>query len=167
MGDFVAYNSRWRLALLLFGAVCFVLAGLWMGGIFGPPPHSGRYPDGEILVVGWLSVFFFGLCALAIVKKFFDPSEQLRIGPLGVRSRSWSEETIPWSEITNVTIWRYGRQKMIVLHLRNPDRFPGRGLAGMLAAANRKLTGGDITLNLTSTDRSVADTLSAIQRFKQ
>ena len=162
----MAYNSRWRLALLLLMAIGFVLLGLWMGGIFGTPPHSRRYPDGEIFIVGWVCALFFGLCGLAIVKRFFDPSEQLRIGPLGVRFRSWSEDTVPWSEITRVTIWSHRRQKAIVLHLRNPDRFPGRGLAGKLAAANRKLTGGDISLNLTGTDRRFTDAMSAIQCFR-
>ena len=162
----MAYNSRWRLALLLLVAIGFVLLGLWMGGIFGTPPHSRRYPEGEILVVGWGCALFFGLCGLAMVKRFFGPREELRIGPLGVRFRSWSEITVPWSEITRVTIWHYRRQRAIVLHLRNPDRFPGRGLASKLAAANAKLTGGDICLNLGGTDRNVTDAMSAIQRFK-
>lgn len=166
MEVFVAYNSRRRLALLLLLDVSLVLSGLWMGGIFGTPPHSARYPDGEILVVGWFGVLFFGLCGFLMVKRLFGPSEQLRIGPSGVRFCSWSEETVPWSEIKRVSVWSYRRQKAIVLHLRNPDRFPGRGLAGTLAGANRSLTGGHISLNLTGTDRSFADAMAAIQRFK-
>lgn len=166
MGEFVAYNSRWRLALILLGALGVIGLGLWMGGIFGAPPHSRRYPDGEIFVVGWFSALIAGLCTFAIVKRLVDPKEQLRIGPSGVRYPSWSENTVPWSEITDVTVWCYKRQKMIVLHLLNPDRFPGRGLAGTLASANRKLTGGDISLNLTGTDRSFAEVMAAIERFK-
>ena len=166
MGDFVGYNSRWRLALLLLGSFSFVVLGLWMGGIFGVPPHSHRYPDGEIFVIGWFGVLFFGLCGVAIIKKFFDPREQLRIGPAGVSCRSWGEETVPWSEITDVTTWRYRRQNLIILHLRNPDRLPRRGLAGRLATINRELTGGDLSLNLAGTDCSYREAMAAIQRFR-
>jgi hypothetical protein len=116
--------------------------------------------------VGWFSVLFFGLCGIAAVKRLFDPNDQLKIGPSGVRWRPWSEHTIPWSEIVEVTIWSFKRQKAIVLHLRSPASFPGRGLAAMFAGANRKLTGGDISISLTGTDRSFEEAMSAIARFR-
>ena len=124
MADFVAYYSRWRVVMLLLGCIAFVALGLWMAGIFGPPPHSSTHPDGEIFVFGWLGVLFFGLCGVAGVRNLFDSREQLSIGPSGVRYSQWSEDTIPWSEITDVTIWRYKRQKTIVLHLRDRARYP-------------------------------------------
>src|SRR5438132_1378818 len=151
MEDFVAYDSRWFSAFLLLMAGAIFLSGLWMGGLFGTVPHSDR----EIFLVGWCFVLFSGFCGFELIKEFLDPSETLRIGQHGVRVANWSEDTIPWSEITRVTTWR-GKQRLIVLHLRNPDRFPGRRWAAFIAAANRPWTSGDISFRLDGTDRSFA-----------
>jgi hypothetical protein len=85
---------------------------------------------------------------------------------LGVRYRQWSDDTIPWSEITDVTVWRYKRQKVILLHLKHPDRFSARGLVAKFAAINRRLTGGDISISMTATDRSFDEAMAAIQQFR-
>jgi len=165
MGDFTAYNSRSRLALLVLGSAVFVLAGLWMSGALGSPPDSRRYPHAVVLGIGWFSVIFFGLCGAVALKKAFDSTPQLQIGPSGIRWHPWSDQTIPWSEITDVTTWSFKRENCIVLHLRDPARFPGRGLAARLSGANRMLTGGDISISLTGTDRRFEEALSAIAHF--
>jgi hypothetical protein len=166
MDDFMAYNSRWRVALLLLGCVAFVMLGLWMAGIFGEPPNSRRYSPGFLFVVGWSSVLLFGVFGLAGVRKFFDASVQLEIGTSGIRWSPWSDRLIPWSEIADVTTWRSNRQRMIVLRLHHPERFPRRGLAANFAAVNRKLTGGDIAITLTGTNRGFEEAMSAIARHR-
>lgn len=166
MDDFVAYWSRSRIALLALAAVPVVAAGLWMGGVFGPPPSSSRYQPEFMFAIGWLSVVFFGLFGVMWVKRLFDGREQLRIGSAGIRAAQWSDQTIPWSEIADVTTWSYRSQKAIVLHLRDKTRFHGRGMAAMFSSVNRNLTGGDITISLTGTNRRVEDALSSIDRFR-
>jgi hypothetical protein len=166
MGDFVAYNSRWRVALMFLGTVGFVALGMWMVGAFGEVPSSRRHSASFTIGIGWLCILFFGLCGVAIVKKFFDDRAQLQIGPSGIRWQPWSDHLIPWSEITDVTTWSYKHQKAIILHLNNPDRFPGRGLTAKLAGANRMLTGGDISISLTGTNRSHEDAMAAIAHFR-
>ena len=108
---------------------------------------------------------FFGLCAFAIGKRFFDGKAQLSIDVNGIVSPEWSDKLIAWSEISNVSTWSHKRQKFVVLHLRNPDRFPARGWAGKLAFANRDLTRADLTISLTGTDRSFDVAMSAIEGF--
>jgi len=166
MGDFTAHNSRWRLALMFVGCIAFVAAGLWMGGALGDAPSSRRYGGGVIFGVGWFSVLFFGLCAVAVAKRYFDRRSQLKIGPCGVFWRPWSDCTIPWSEIADVTVWKHQRQKAIVLHLTDPVRFPARGLTRKFGGANRYLTGGDISISLTGTDRSFEEAMWAIEQFR-
>jgi hypothetical protein len=164
MDDFVVYPSRWKIALILSGGLVFVGLGLWMGGVFGPPPASHRYPPELVRQIGWVAVVFFSLCCVIGAGRLFDRREQLRIGRDGIRARHWSDRTIPWTEIVDITTWSYRRQTSIILHLRDPALFPGRGVAGLLAAANRSMTGGDIALSLTGTDRTTEEALAAIER---
>ncbi len=166
MKEFVAYNSRWRVAFIFLGAAGFVALGLWMVGAFGDVPSSLRHSAGYTITIGWLCISFFGLCAVAMVKRLFDRRAQLQIGPSGIVWSPWSDKLIPWSEITDITTWSYKGQKAIILHLGNPDHFPGRGLAAKLAGANQKLTGGDISISLTGTNRNYESALSAIAEFR-
>lgn len=166
MPDFVAYSSRWRVTLLILAAAAFVGTGLWMAGVFGAPPGSRRYPAALMVAIGWFGVIFFGLCGVVAIKKLLDTGEQLRVGPSGICWTPWSDLTIPWSEITDVTGWEFRGQKTIVLHLRDPDRFPAKRPFAILAGANRALTGGDISISLAGTDRSFPEALAAIQRFR-
>jgi hypothetical protein len=166
MVDFVAYPSRGRIALIVVGCLTLVGLGLWMNGVLGSPPPSVRYASSFILVIGWVSVVFFGLAAVLWGKRLFDRREHLRIGPDGLRSAPWSDQTIPWSDVVDVTTWTFKGQKAIVLHLRDPARFPGRGLAAMTADANRSLTGGDISISLTGTDRTFEDAILALDQFR-
>lgn len=165
MDDFIAYSSRWRTAGLVMGSLVFVAIGLWMIGAIGPAPTSGRYSQSLILLAGWASIIFFGFCAAGWGKRLVDRQAQLRIGAAGIHSAPWSTQTIPWSEISDVGTWSSQGQTMIVLHLRDRTRYPGRGLAAMLADTNRGLTGGDVSISLTGTDRTVEEALSWVERF--
>lgn len=161
MDDFVAYPSPWRIALLILGSMGFVVLGLKMAGAFGLSPRSGNPSP-----VGWFSVIFFGFCAIMGMKMLFNTREQVRIGATGIRWTRWSDQLIPWSEIEKVTTWHYKGQKSIILHLRDPDLFPGRGILGRAAKANRLMTGGDIGITMIGTNRSFADAMAAIDRFR-
>jgi hypothetical protein len=165
--DFVAYPSRWRIALIVLGAITFVALGFWIIGAFGEMPMSRRYSPVFLNAIGWLSIVFFGACGIVGAQRFFVTEEELRISKAGIRWQRWSDKTIPWSEITDVTTWSHQRQRFIVLHLRDPARFPGGGVLGMAARANRALTGGHIGISMTAMDRSFDDAMNAIERLRR
>ncbi len=165
--DFVTYPSRWRIALLLLVTFAFVLVGLWAVGAFGPPPVSRRASPAATNAIGWVCIVFFGLCGLAIIRMFFDKRVQLRINASGICWIRWSDEMIPWSEITDVTTWQYQLQKFVVLHLRDATRFPSQSRLAALAGASRALTGGDIAITMSGTDRSYSEAMEAINRFRK
>ena len=166
MEEFVALQSRWRLLLLLLVAMAFVWAGLLMIGAFGPPLTSNRASPEFVTIFGWIAIVFFGLCAIAIAKRLFDGGEALRIGTTGISFAAWSDQTIPWSEITDISEWSFRGQRSIILHLRDPGRFPGKGVLGFAAKANRALTGGDMAITLTGTNRSFDEAVEAITRYR-
>jgi hypothetical protein len=166
MQDFVANSSRWRIALMILGCAGFVAIGLWMIGAVGDLPSLRRLPSAVRLGIGWLGIIFFGFCGVSWIKRLSSGGEELRIDSVGIRWVRWSEQTIPWLEIGDVTTWSYKGQKSIILRLRNPARFPGRGFLGWTGKANRALTGGDIALSLASTDRSFDEAMTAIERFR-
>ncbi len=166
MEEFVALQSRWRLVLLLLVAMAFVWAGLLMIGAFGPPLTSNRASPEFVTIFGWIAIVFFGLCAIVIAKRLVEGGEALRIGRTGISFAAWSDQTIPWSEITDISEWSFRGQRSIILHLRDPNRFPGKGVLGFAAKANRALTGGDMAITLTGTNRSFDEAVEAITRYR-
>jgi hypothetical protein len=144
----------------------FVVLGLGLVGAFEAPWVSPRRSHVVGMTFGWICITFFGACAVVIARTFFDTGPLLRIGSQGVWWKRWSDETVPWSEITDVTIWQHKGQKCLILHLRDPARFPGRGLMGWAGKANRALTGGDIGITLTGTNRSIKDAMAAVEYYR-
>lgn len=159
MPTFVARPSKIRLGLLLLGSLGFVALGLWIAGIFGSPPAP------EKIGWGWASIAFFGLCSIVIARRLADDGDQVTIGPAGIFSKQWSDQTILWSDIVDVSVWEYRRQKSIILKLKDPSRYPSTTVLGKLAAANRMLTGGDLPISLTGTDGQFDDAMAAINYF--
>ena len=166
MTDFVAHISRRRTVLLVLFAGMVVVVGMWLAGLLEPLPPSSPGIRVFLVSTGWVAILFFGLSAVINVKRLFERGEQLRIGPAGIYSKPWSEQTISWAEVANVTIWTMSGQSNIVLHLRDRSRFPGKKLPAMFAGLTRRLSGGDVGISMTGTDRSLAEALAAIGRFR-
>ncbi|WP_447953280.1 STM3941 family protein [Sphingopyxis chilensis] len=157
MQPLVARNSRWRILLIMLGALAFVAAGVWIAGIAGPAPSPGKE------WAGWLSIIFFGVFAPMAFSRLLDDDVQIRISRSGIYYKQWSEQTIPWEEIAEISVWKFKRHKLPVLHLVHPGRYPSTTLSGKMARADRMLTGGDITITLTGMDCSFDEVVAAIQ----
>jgi len=158
---FVARSSPSRLMLIVAGALAFVALGVWLAGILGEPPEPGRE------WIGWVAIIFFGGCALVAAPRLFDSSEQVKISGAGVYAKQWSEQTIPWHEIIDISVWEFRGQRSLILHLANPERYPSSTLLGKMTGVNRALTGGDVAISLTGTDRKFADALAGAEYFRR
>lgn len=152
MDDFVAHTSRWRTARDVGPALAFVGGGLWMVGAFGPVQASRRMGPLMTEFVGWLCILFFGMCVVLCAKQWWKNEERLRISRSGVRITEWSDQTIPWDEISDVTEWRDNNAEFIVLHLRDPSRF--------------RLTGSELSVSLYGTNREFDEAMVAIATFR-
>lgn len=157
---FVARPSPARLTLLVLGSLAFVVLGAWVAGWLGPAPRPGRE------WIGWAAMLFFGLGAIVGVRRLFDQDDQIVVDGSGLYWKQWSEQTIPWSEVTDIREREIRRQRFLCLYLRNPERFPsGSAFSRMIRASNAMADFGDISLSPIGTDKSFTELKDAILAY--
>lgn len=98
--------SKGKLVLMFAGSLLFVAAGFWFikapetftETIFKPSPTL-------IIILGYASIIFFGLCAVFIFRKLFDTKAGVVIDDKGIHDNSSgvSAGFIPWSDISNIS----------------------------------------------------------------
>lgn len=154
---FVARNNAARLLLMAAASLGFVAAGLWIAGVFGPPPRPGRE------WIGWVAILFFGAAGVAILRRAVDGGELIVVDRHGIFWRPQGDAPIPWTAIRALGTGTVRRQRFICLHLHDPDAWPPRR-RNPLGALNRGLGFGDIAISATGTDRSFADLQEAVDR---
>lgn len=149
--------------------LCWLAAGtgLLLTGATGVVIRATHHADWELVIVGWIAAVFFGLGSLVLLRRLFQTEAALRIGPAGIRFLPWSEETIPWREIVGVTVWRHRSQECVMLKLRDPERFPGRGLMGLFGRFNPWLTsGGHVSISMHGTGRRLDEVMRVIAAYR-
>ena len=144
--------SKTKLILLVAGSCIFVAGGLWMLSISAAEVESHRRYNDPLFVhgVGIVAALFFGLCGLVGIKKLFDKKPGLVFNNHGIISNSSgvSAGLIPWSEISGFDIYEVHKQKMLVILLKNPDKYieMGNTLKRNLNKVNFKLCGSPIAI---------------------
>lgn len=113
---FVAVNSRLRYAVLLLGSLCFVAGG---GFIVARVPGAQAW-------IGWMSIVFFGGCALIGLWQLFDPRPRLVIDGHGVFDRTLGVGVIPWADIVGAELAAIQGHPFVCLELRNPEYWLGK-----------------------------------------
>ena len=120
--------SKIKLLLFLLGSLTFVGLGLWL--VINPSTiqHSHRYSPTTILIAGYASIIFFGLCALFFIRKLPENRPGLIIDDLGLSDNSSgvSGGQILWSDISNISVLEIHRQKIIMLKVKNPEDYINR-----------------------------------------
>ena len=154
---FVANVSRRRTALLVLGAIGFVVAGVFML----------RDPEGglTLMVFGWAAILFFGLCGLIGIRQLFRSGPDIRIDEQGIWWRRWSDQVVPWEAIVALYPAGVGRTAFLCLKLVDPAAYPSTHVMGKFAGINRASGFGDISVTTTGTDRSFTELLAAVERF--
>ncbi len=120
--------SKIKLLLALLGSLTFIGLGLWL--IINPPSteHYHRYSPTTMLLAGYASVIFFGLCAFFFIRKLPDNRPGLIIDNLGLSDNSSGVAggLILWSDIINISVLKIQRQKFIMLQVKNPEEYINR-----------------------------------------
>ena len=120
--------SKIKLLLMLVGSLTFVALGLWLVITRPTAHHFHRYNSTTMLIAGYASIIFFGLCALIAMRKLFDNRPGLVIDDLGLSDNSSgvSSGQILWADILNISVIEIQRQKIIMLQVNNPQDYINR-----------------------------------------
>jgi hypothetical protein len=111
--------------VMLLGALIFVAIGLWF--VISPPSIKNSFWGNptKIAIAGYASIIFFGLCSFFLIRKMFDAKIGLIIDNTGITDNSsgLSAGHIPWLDIEKISVIEIHRQKLILIHVKNPHHY--------------------------------------------
>ena len=91
------------------------------------------------------------LSAVFGLVKLRDDRPGLVFGPDGFTDNASATAAgfVPWSEVTGVGVMEFNRQKMLVVGVRDPEKYLARGgaLKQMLGRANARMCGSPIVIS--------------------
>jgi hypothetical protein len=119
----VILGARWKSALPLLISLAFVALGLSLS-------HG---PAAKHVIVGWLTVLFFGFCFLTGVLQLMRPT-RLRMTPQGftIEMFPWRPRTVSWGDVDEFFLWTRRGAKLVAF-----SYVPGRAPDGLITRANR------------------------------
>lgn len=103
-----------------------------------------------IYAVGIASLSFFGLGAVVGIWRLLSPKLGLIISSKGIEIFAIGASTkITWSEISGFSVFEVHSQKMLIIHLHNPQEYidVGNNFRRRIAAANHKMCGSPISIS--------------------
>ncbi|MDE3250484.1 MAG: hypothetical protein KGO82_17615 [Bacteroidota bacterium] len=120
--------SKGKLTIMLIGSVAFVAIGLWM--VISQPTFWGGLISNQllILITGFVSILFFGLCSLVLVQKLRSNDPGLIIDKTGITDNAsgLSAGHIPWNDIKDIKISQVINQKILMIVVDNPNKYISR-----------------------------------------
>lgn len=171
-GERVIELSRFKIGLLLLGAIGFVALGIWMLSLDDAEILAQRRFNNPAFVhgVGALGAAFFGLCGVALVRKWFDARPGLVLSDAGFTDNASGIAAgfIPWSDVSGVAIYELQKQKMLVILLRDTDKYTERGnaLRRALNRANVRLCGSPVAIPASALKIGFDDLVAAFDEYR-
>jgi hypothetical protein len=168
--------SKTKVTLLMAGAGAFVAGGVWFwldaADIVASLPAA--HPAKSLILVrgvGLASIIFFGLCAVLALRKLFDRKPDLILNSSGVVDNSSyvSAGFIPWGEILGAEVLEIHKQKMLIVRIRDPQKYIERGgwIRQRVDHANYKLCDSPIAIVSNALKIRFPELLSTFQRYHQ
>ena len=159
--------SKQKIILITIGALIFV--GLGILFVTNPEKYTSpimRNPS-IIFISGVASIFFFGLCTPFIFKKLWDKSPGLIITGHGIldNSSGVSAGQIYWADIKDISVLKIHRQKMIMLHVKNPQDYIDKqtnGFKRKMMTLNYKMYGTPLSITSNGLKISFDELLSTL-----
>jgi hypothetical protein len=165
--------SKKKILLLVIGSFVFVALGIWLLSVDETFIQSQRRSNDPVLIrgVGVMSIIFFGFCGVFALKKLFDKKPGLVFNNSGIidNASPVSVGLIPWSEIIGFEIFGLQRQKMLIIKVRDPQKYVEQGgaLKRTLNKANYKMCGSPIAISSNALDINFSELLSVFDQYLQ
>jgi hypothetical protein len=149
--------SKKKIALAILGTCAFVAIGIWLLSLDAESIRSSRnfglFFNNPTYVygLGFVSIIIFGILALFFFRKLFDKEPGLVLTNSGIvdNASAVSAGFIPWSEVIGSEIFEMQRQKMLIIMVKDPEKYIDRGNAVQrtLNKANYNMCGSPITIS--------------------
>jgi hypothetical protein len=145
----IIHLSKKKIIWIGLGSCIFVAIGILMVSLDDASIRAmGRSPA-LIHGFGIAGVVFFSACGLYSFVKLFDRKPGLILGASGIvdNASGVSAGLIPWSEIVGGKVIRVRRVEILMIEVREPEKYLGRGnwLKQLAVKANYKVYGSPIS----------------------
>lgn len=162
--------SRTKTFFLLVIALGFVALGLWFLSLDREVIEARDRYNNPLFIygIGWATVLFFGLAAVAIAWRLISAKPALVLDDQGIRIFAMSQSTfIPWRDITGLAVFELQRTKMMVLKLNDPEKYIeiGGRIRRSLARANYNMCGSPITIASNTVKLSFGELQELVERY--
>lgn len=162
--SFVAHNSPFKLGVMLAAVVAFLLADI-------APQQFGLLPEPWFVWLQWPFAFLLVMAAAVLMADLLDRRGQLVVNLYGVIWRRWSDEIIPWEEVSHFSSEKqYVGSGLIYLPylclcLKDPARHPRTKWRARFFGRPWNLGYGNITVSTVGLDKTVNEVLAAMRGF--
>ncbi len=140
----VVYASRGRQALLLAGAVAFVVVGALLAN--GSDPVR--------IDVGVLAVVVFGFFAFHIARHVLQRGPALVIDGRGITDSASAAPAgfVSWHQVTGLGTWEHSGQKIVTVRVRDPQAVIASAppIVRVAMRANLRLSGSPVNIATTA-----------------
>lgn len=147
--------SRTKLVALTAGSLVLAAAGAWLivagdgGALAGTLRRFA--PVWMVRGLGVVTVLTFGGFGVLLVIKALDRKPGLVLGREGFvdNSSAVAAGFIPWSEVANVGLLELNGQRMLIVHVADPEKYAARGnpLKRALNRANTSMCGSPVVIS--------------------
>lgn len=169
--------SKTKIALAIVGSSAFVAIGIWMLSLDEASIRSSRsfrlFWNNPMYVqaLGLLSIAVFGLLALFFFKKLFDKKPGLVFSNSGIVDNASAAAAgfIPWSEVMGADIFEMAQQKMLIIHVRDPQKYVDQGNAvkRKLNQANYNMCGSPIAISANALKINFVELHALFDQYQQ
>jgi hypothetical protein len=166
-----------KTALGILGCIAFVAAGVWMLTLDPTQVASGKSfrlffnSPTFARALGFLAIVIFGGLAIWLAKRILSPNGGIVLNSEGIIDHASSAAAgfIPWDEIRGMSVFEMSGQKMLILHVTDPQKYieQGSALKRKLNSSNYNMCGSPISFS-TKTLKANFDELQYIfERYLQ
>lgn len=167
--------SKMKLNLTIIGSGAFLWAGVWMLSFDAAEIRSGRSfnfffrEPWAVYGVAIAAILFFGACAFYASIKLFDTRPGLVLNSSGIvdNGSGVAAGFIPWSEILGAGVYEVQGQKMLVIGVRDPQKYIDRGnaLKRLLNKGSYKMTGSPVAVSSVALKIDFKELVSLFERY--